>query len=106
LQQGKGLFELVDYRYASAFQGLYDHFVQEACNFVQVGRYYRFWTDIHGALRVIVVSLFFILFCYVFSICVAFFFVVESPFLSRSIQNNRLHTQNGLNSLIPIAQMC
>jgi len=54
--RGKGLFELVDYRYASAFQGLYDSFVEQACNFIQVGRFHRFWLNCVGALRVMVVT--------------------------------------------------
>jgi len=54
--KGKGLFEMVEYRYVSAFQGLYDTFVQEACNFVQVGPFHRFWLTSSGLLRVIVVT--------------------------------------------------
>jgi hypothetical protein len=46
----------VDYRYGSAFQGFYDSFVEEACNFAQVGRYHRFWVNSIGSLRVIVVT--------------------------------------------------
>jgi hypothetical protein len=49
------LFELVDYRYGSEFQALYDTFVETACNFVQVGRYQRFWLNHNGNLRVMVV---------------------------------------------------
>lgn len=55
-EQGKGLFELVDYYFASAFQTLYDEFVQNVCNFIQVGRYHRFWTDLDGKLNVMVVT--------------------------------------------------
>lgn len=55
-QQEKGLFELVDYHYGSAFQSLYDDFVDECCNFVQVGRYHRFWITKSGGLRVMVVA--------------------------------------------------
>ncbi len=47
---------MVDYRYVSAFQALYDTFVQEACNYVQVGRFHRFWLTTAGLLRVIVVT--------------------------------------------------
>jgi hypothetical protein len=36
IMKGKGLFELVDLFFASAFQNLYDTFVSEACNFIQV----------------------------------------------------------------------
>ncbi|KAL6057154.1 MYND finger domain containing protein [Balamuthia mandrillaris] len=54
--KGKGMFELVDYHFASSFQTLYDDFVRKACNFIQVGRYHRFWTDIDGKLNVMVVT--------------------------------------------------
>lgn len=54
--QGKGLFELVDYYFASSFQTLYDEFVHNVCNFIQVGRYHRFWTDAEGKLNVMVVT--------------------------------------------------
>ena len=54
--QGKGLFELVDFKYGSAFQGLYDVFVNEAVNFVQIGRFHRYWINNSGILRVIVVT--------------------------------------------------
>eukprot|EP01114_Cavostelium_apophysatum_P024218 TRINITY_DN9419_c0_g1_i1.p1 TRINITY_DN9419_c0_g1~~TRINITY_DN9419_c0_g1_i1.p1 ORF type:complete len:545 (+),score=66.26 TRINITY_DN9419_c0_g1_i1:419-2053(+) len=56
LIQGKGLFELVDSYFASQFQAVYDTFVEEAVNFIQVGRYHRFWINSSGALRVIVVT--------------------------------------------------
>eukprot|EP01119_Soliformovum_irregulare_P025214 TRINITY_DN9277_c0_g1_i1.p1 TRINITY_DN9277_c0_g1~~TRINITY_DN9277_c0_g1_i1.p1 ORF type:complete len:607 (-),score=108.70 TRINITY_DN9277_c0_g1_i1:33-1853(-) len=51
--QGKGMFELVDEHYGSAFQGLYDEFVKEACQFVQIDPYHRFWMTHGGNLRVI-----------------------------------------------------
>ncbi|ELR23589.1 MYND finger domain containing protein [Acanthamoeba castellanii str. Neff] len=54
--EGKGLFELVDYYFASSFQTLYDEFVHNVCNFIQVGRYHRFWTDVDGKLNVMVVT--------------------------------------------------
>jgi len=54
--KGKGLFELVECCFSSQFQALYDSFVDEACNFVQVGRYHRFWVSTSGSLRVIVVT--------------------------------------------------
>jgi len=54
--KGKGLFELVDHYFASAFQTLYDEFVRTACNFIQVGRYHRFWTDLDGRMNVMVVT--------------------------------------------------
>jgi len=54
--QGKGLFELVDYYFASSFQNLYDEFVRSVSNFIQVGRCHRFWTDMDGKLSVMVVT--------------------------------------------------
>ena len=56
VSQGKGRFELVDYYFASSFQTLYDEFVHNVCNFIQVGRYHRFWTDMDGKLNVMVVT--------------------------------------------------
>lgn len=37
--KGKGLCEVVDGCFVSIFQQLYDTFIQELCNFAQVGRY-------------------------------------------------------------------
>jgi len=54
--EGKGLFELVDYYFASSFQNLYDEFVRSVSNFIQVGRCHRFWTDMDGKLSVMVVT--------------------------------------------------
>lgn len=54
--RNKGLFELVDLRFGSAFQALYDAFAQNVSNFVQVGDYRRFWVHSSGALGEIVVS--------------------------------------------------
>lgn len=49
------MFELVDMRYGSSFQELHNLFLQTVCNFVQVGRFHRFWLTSNGSLRVIVV---------------------------------------------------
>lgn len=54
--RGKGLFELVDFKFGSVFQALYDAFAQNVSNFVQVGDYRRFWVHSSGALGEIVVS--------------------------------------------------
>ena len=56
LLKGKGLFELVDRQYASAFQSLQEDFVRGASNFCQVGRFCRFWADDHGGLRALMAN--------------------------------------------------
>lgn len=65
------MLELVDMRYASAFQQYYDAFVETLRNFVQVGRYNRFWVTTEGALRVILVNVlkFFVAFSLILSFC-------------------------------------
>ncbi|PRP76591.1 hypothetical protein PROFUN_15000, partial [Planoprotostelium fungivorum] len=52
--KGKGMFELVNFNNCSTFQQLYDQFNSEACNFVQIDRFRRFWISHSGQLRVIV----------------------------------------------------
>ncbi|KAH3757508.1 hypothetical protein Pelo_10733 [Pelomyxa schiedti] len=54
--KGKGMSELVDNCYSSAFLSLDNDFTQTAVNFTQYGRYYRFWTDIAGNVRVLLVT--------------------------------------------------
>lgn len=55
--KGVGLFELVDFCYASKFQdnGKIEDFSQSATNFCQLYQNYRFWTTNNGTLRVLVV---------------------------------------------------
>jgi len=55
--KGIGLFELVDFCYASKFQdnGKIEDFSQSATNFCQLYQNYRFWTTNNGTLRVLVV---------------------------------------------------
>ena len=50
----KGLFEMVQHRYGSPFQGSNDNF--KCVNYVQVGRYHRYWVNTEGELRAIVVT--------------------------------------------------
>jgi len=54
--KGRGLYELVDCCFGSEFQAFYDTLKEECCNFVQVGRYRRFWISVNGTLRVMVVQ--------------------------------------------------
>lgn len=56
LIRGKGMFELVDYRYGSGFQYLYDFFTTNASSFCQIGRYRRFWVTLTGDLRLMMVK--------------------------------------------------
>jgi len=49
------MVELVDHRYGSEFQNLYDDFCRNACNFVQIDKYRRFWAHRNGTLSVIIV---------------------------------------------------
>jgi hypothetical protein len=56
LIRGKGLFELVDQQYASAFQSLYDHFVHECTNYCQIGQSVRFWVTSYGELKAFVAT--------------------------------------------------
>jgi hypothetical protein len=57
ISKGKGLYELVDSKFGSAFQALYDPFVQTVCNFVQVGDFRRFWVNMtNGGLSEITIA--------------------------------------------------
>eukprot|EP01103_Thecamoeba_quadrilineata_P013691 TRINITY_DN3875_c0_g1_i4.p1 TRINITY_DN3875_c0_g1~~TRINITY_DN3875_c0_g1_i4.p1 ORF type:complete len:321 (-),score=55.65 TRINITY_DN3875_c0_g1_i4:117-1079(-) len=49
----KGVVEVVESRYMSWFQSLYDHFTSKACSFSQVGPYHRFWVSSDCDLRLL-----------------------------------------------------
>eukprot|EP01105_Mastigella_eilhardi_P002552 TRINITY_DN1318_c0_g1_i2.p1 TRINITY_DN1318_c0_g1~~TRINITY_DN1318_c0_g1_i2.p1 ORF type:complete len:324 (-),score=74.86 TRINITY_DN1318_c0_g1_i2:170-1141(-) len=54
--KGKGMFELVDVNYGSSFLALDDEFSKSVVTFAQYGRYYRFWVDLFGNVRVLLVA--------------------------------------------------
>ena len=53
--QGSGMFELVDLRFGSAFQDLFDDFCQSVTNFTTIDRRYRYWSHSNGSLHCVVV---------------------------------------------------
>eukprot|EP01117_Protostelium_nocturnum_P013735 TRINITY_DN5159_c0_g1_i1.p1 TRINITY_DN5159_c0_g1~~TRINITY_DN5159_c0_g1_i1.p1 ORF type:complete len:630 (+),score=148.94 TRINITY_DN5159_c0_g1_i1:144-2033(+) len=53
--KGKGILELADYHWSSPFQQLYEEFTTNACAFITVDRFHRFWLTFRGELRVMVV---------------------------------------------------
>lgn len=54
--KGRGLFEMVEYMYGTSFQDLADDFAKSVRNFVQIGKYHRFWVSATGQIRSFVVT--------------------------------------------------
>lgn len=56
LARRKGLFEVVAHRYVSGFQLTNEVFVSKCANWVQVGKFHRYWITHDGELRAFVVT--------------------------------------------------
>eukprot|EP00698_Gefionella_okellyi_P010381 TRINITY_DN2691_c0_g1_i1.p1 TRINITY_DN2691_c0_g1~~TRINITY_DN2691_c0_g1_i1.p1 ORF type:complete len:598 (-),score=70.53 TRINITY_DN2691_c0_g1_i1:26-1777(-) len=54
--QGKGMYELVNYQYASQFQALFDDFTEKVVLVAQSDKYHRLWIEPSGQLHCVSVN--------------------------------------------------